>query len=31
MQGEEVFKTCRDEIKRCLEKSMGRLLAILSG
>jgi len=22
MQGEEVFKTCRDEIKRCLEKSM---------
>lgn len=30
-QGEEVFKACRDEIKRCLEKSMGRLLTILSG
>lgn len=30
-QGEDVFRACRDEIKRCLEKSMGRLLAILSG
>ena len=30
-QGEDVFRACRDEIKRCLEKSVGRLLMILSG
>ena len=30
-QGEEVFRVCRDEIKRCLEKSFDRLLSILSG
>jgi protein-tyrosine-phosphatase len=30
-QGEEVFRACRDEIKRCLEKSLSRLLAVLSG
>jgi protein-tyrosine phosphatase len=29
-QGEERFRACRDEIKRCLEKSLDRLLAILS-
>jgi len=29
-QGEGVFRACRDEIKRCLEKSVGRLLMILS-
>jgi protein-tyrosine-phosphatase len=30
-QGEDVFRACRDEIKRCLEKSVPRLLMILSG
>src|SRR5207302_8763258 len=30
-QGEDVFRACRDEIKRCLEKSVSRLLMILSG
>jgi protein-tyrosine-phosphatase len=30
-QGEDVFRACRDEIKRCLEKSVERLLMILSG
>jgi len=30
-QSEDVFRACRDEIKRCLEKSVGRLLMILSG
>jgi protein-tyrosine-phosphatase len=30
-QGEDVFRACRDEIKRCLEKSVPRLLVILSG
>ncbi len=29
MQGEDVFRTCRDEIKRCLEKSFDRLLELL--
>ena len=29
MQGEDVFRTCRDEIKRCLEKSLDRLLLLL--
>ena len=29
MQGEDVFRACRDEIKRCLEKSIDRLLAML--
>jgi protein-tyrosine-phosphatase len=29
-QGEDVFRACRDEIKRCLEKSVSRLLMILS-
>ena len=29
--GEDVFRACRDEIKRCLEKSVPRLLMILSG
>lgn len=29
MQGEDVFRTCRDEIKRCLEGSIDRLLALL--
>jgi protein-tyrosine-phosphatase len=28
-QGEDVFRACRDEIKRCLEKAIDRLLAIL--
>jgi len=28
-QGEEVFRICRDEIRRCLEKSIDRLLAML--
>ena len=31
MQGEDVFRACRDEIKRCLEKSVPRLLMLLSG
>ena len=30
-QGEDVFRACRDEIKRCLERSVPRLLMILSG
>jgi protein arginine phosphatase len=29
--GEEVFRACRDEIERCLEKSVARLLLMLSG
>jgi len=29
MQGEDVFRACRDEIKRCLEKSFDRLLELL--
>ena len=29
MQGEDVFRACRDEIKRCLEKSIDRLLVLL--
>lgn len=29
MQGEEVFRVCRDEIKRCLEKAIDRLLSLL--
>ena len=29
MQGEDVFRACRDEIKRCLEKSIDRLLLLL--
>jgi protein-tyrosine-phosphatase len=29
MQGEDVFRACRDEIKRCLEKSLDRLLVLL--
>jgi protein-tyrosine-phosphatase len=30
-QGQDVFRACRDEIKRCLEKSVPRLLMLLSG
>jgi protein-tyrosine-phosphatase len=30
-QGVDVFRACRDEIKRCLEKSVPRLLVLLSG
>ena len=30
-QGEERYRACRDEIKRCLTKSVDRLLATLSG
>ena len=30
-QGEEAFRACRDEIKRCLEQSVERLLVLLSG
>ena len=30
-QGEDIFRACRDEIKRCLEKSIPRLLMLLSG
>ena len=30
-RGEEVFRACRDEIQRCLEKSVPRLLMMLSG
>lgn len=30
-QGEEAFRACRDEIKRCLERSVDRLLVLLSG
>jgi protein-tyrosine phosphatase len=29
MQGEDVFRACRDEIKRCLALAMDRLLAML--
>jgi len=29
-QGEDAFRACRDEIKRCLEKALDRLLAALS-
>ena len=29
-QGEETFRACRDEIKRCLEISVDRLLALLA-
>ena len=29
MQGEEVFRACRDEIRRCLERSVDRLLNAL--
>jgi protein-tyrosine-phosphatase len=29
MQSEDVFRACRDEIKRCLEKSIDRLLVLL--
>jgi protein-tyrosine phosphatase len=29
MQGEDVFRACRDEIKRCLGKALDRLLAVL--
>jgi protein-tyrosine phosphatase len=28
-QGEDVFRACRDEIKRCLEKAIDQLLALL--
>lgn len=31
MQGEDVFRFCRDEIKRCLEMSFDRLLAEVDG
>jgi protein-tyrosine phosphatase len=30
MQGEDVFRACRDEIKRCLGKALDRLLAEIS-
>jgi len=30
-QGEDRYRACRDEIKRCLTKSVDRLLATLSG
>jgi protein-tyrosine-phosphatase len=30
-QGEDVFRACRDEIKRCLERGLGRLLLTLDG
>ena len=29
MQGEDVFRACRDEIKRCLDKSIDRLVKML--
>jgi protein-tyrosine phosphatase len=29
MQGEDVFRACRDEIKRCLELAVDRLLSML--
>ena len=29
MQGEDVFRACRDEIKRCLERSIDRVLSLL--
>lgn len=28
-QGEDVFRACRDEIKRCLERALDRVLAVL--
>lgn len=28
-QGEDTFRACRDEIKRCLERSIDRLLTVL--
>jgi protein-tyrosine-phosphatase len=28
-QGEDVFRACRDEIKRCLDKAIDRLLSLL--
>ena len=31
MKGEDVFRACRDEIKRCLEVSFDRLLAEVDG
>jgi protein-tyrosine-phosphatase len=30
MQGEDVFRACRDEIKRCLGKALDRLLAVVA-
>ncbi len=30
-QGEDVFRACRDEIKRCLERAFDRLLLTLAG
>ena len=29
MQGEDVFRACRDEIKRCLERAIDQLLLLL--
>jgi protein-tyrosine-phosphatase len=29
-QGEDVFRACRDEIKRCLGKSLERVLAVIA-
>ena len=31
MQGEDVFRACRDDIKRCLEQSIDRLLTEIDG
>jgi protein-tyrosine-phosphatase len=31
MKGEEAFRACRDEIKRCLERSIDRLISVLLG
>ena len=31
MQGEDVFRHCRDEIRRCLTTALPRLLALLDG
>jgi protein-tyrosine-phosphatase len=30
-QGEDVFRACRDEIKRCLDRALDRLLLTLAG
>jgi protein-tyrosine-phosphatase len=30
MQGEDVFRACRDEIKRCLGRALDRLLAVIA-
>jgi protein-tyrosine-phosphatase len=30
-QGEDVYRACRDEITRCLDKGLARLLALRSG